>query len=256
MGKLVGRVALITGAGYGIGRASALLFAREGARLAVVDFAPDGGHRTVDIIREEGGDAAFVEADISVEADVRTMVKAIVDTFGRIDILFNNAGIMRFGSTAGTTEEEWDLILDTNLKGVFLCSKHTIPLMLAQGRGVIINTSSGAGLVGSPGMAAYCASKAGVILLTKTTALEYARHNIRVNCICPGVVQTEMSDALLADLSARQAFAQSVPLGRIGQPCEIAQLALYLACDDSSYVTGAAFSIDGGGTAGVALPRV
>ncbi|MFC2000755.1 SDR family NAD(P)-dependent oxidoreductase [Chloroflexota bacterium] len=251
MGKLDGKVALITGAGSGMGQATALLFAMEGARVAVADCAPRGGQETVSMLKGVGGEAVFIETDVSSSADVKRMVATTVDMYGRIDILFNNAGIWRLAPIAETTEEDWDLVLNTNLKGVFLCSKYAIPIMINQGQGVIINTSSSSALVGSPGMSAYCASKAGVILLTKTTALEHAGQNIRVNCICPGPMETAMSSEFLANPAAREAVTKSVPLRRIGRPSEIAQTALYLACDDSSYVTGAVFSVDGGATAGI-----
>ncbi|MFC2000754.1 SDR family NAD(P)-dependent oxidoreductase, partial [Chloroflexota bacterium] len=184
------------------------------------------------------------------------MVTSTMDTYGRIDILFNNAGIVRGGAlTVDTTEEDWDLLINTNLKSVFLCLKHTIPVMLSQGEGVIINTASGAGLIASPSQIAYGVSKAGVIYLTKTTALEYARQNIRINCICPGPVDTPIFSPFLAiDPSYREPLKEFTPLGRMGQPGEIAQTALYLACDDSSYVTGAAIPVDGGGTAGFIVP--
>jgi len=251
MGKLDGKVALITGAGSGMGQATALLFAREGARVSVADCAPRGGQETVNMIQEAGGEAVFIETNVSIAADAKMMVEKTVDRYGRIDILLNNAGIWRLAPIVELTEEDWDLVLNTNLKGVFLCSKYAIPIMLNQGQGIIINTASSSALVGSPGMSSYCASKAGVILLTKTTALEHAGHNIRVNCICPGPMETAMSSAFLADPAAREAITKSVPLKRIGQPGEIAQTALYLACDDSSYVTGAVFSVDGGATAGI-----
>ena len=243
MGKLAGRVALITGAGSGIGQATALLFAKEGAKVVVADCAPRGGQETVKMIKEAGGDALYTQADVSKATDVEKMVTVTMKSYGRIDILFNNAGVFsRFASTAETTEEDWELAINTNLKGVFLCTKYAIPVMLKQGKGVIINTSSGAGLVASPGLLAYGVSKAGVIHLTKTAALEYARQNIRVNCICPGAIDTPMHAPFLAEGFSREPLIVGVPLGRMGQPSEIAQAALYLACDDSSFVTGAVIS--------------
>jgi NAD(P)-dependent dehydrogenase (short-subunit alcohol dehydrogenase family) len=249
MGKLDGKVALITGAGSGIGRATALLFAKEGSRVAVADYVPAGGEETVSMIKETGGEAIFIEVDVSKASDVERMVKAAVDKYGRIDILHNNAGITPpTAPTADTTEENWDSVINANLKGVFLGSKYVIPVMIKQGGGVIINTASGGGLVGTPGLSAYGASKGGVIQLTKAMALEYAKQNIRVNSICPGAVRTPMSKAHQADIARRQAFTRPfrVPLGRMGQPEEIAKAALYLACDDSSYVTGAVLVVDGG----------
>jgi NAD(P)-dependent dehydrogenase (short-subunit alcohol dehydrogenase family) len=250
MGKLNGKVALITGAASGIGRASALLFAKEGAKVAIADWAPKGGRETAKMIKEAGGEAIFIEADVSQAADVERMVKTTVDTYGRIDILYNNAGIMgTSGPTAKATEENWDLVLGTNLKGVFLGSKYAIPVMLTQGGGVIINTASITGFAGSPDLAAYGASKGGVIQLTKAVALEYADQNIRVNCICPGIIRTPMSEA--EGLTVEGDF---IPQRRIGQAEDVARAALYLASDDSAYVTASSLVIDGGWTAKVAIP--
>jgi len=251
VGKLDGKVALITGAGSGMGRATALLFAREGARVVVADYVPAGGKETVGMIKEAGGEAIFVEVNVSKAADVERMVKETLDIYGRIDILYNNAGVSgRYAFTADTTEEEWDLILNINLKGVFLGSKYTIPVMLEQGGGVIITTASTAALSGSPSLPAYSASKAGVVQLTKTMAMEYGKGNIRVNCICPGAIHTPMLEASPIPLTAGRAF----PLGRIGEPEDIAQAALYLASDDSSFITGQILVVDGGFTAGIMPP--
>jgi len=251
--KLDGKVALVTGAGSGMGRATALLFAQEGAKVAIADYAPTVGRETVRMIKKAGYEAIFIETDVSKAANAERMVKTTVETYGRIDILHNNAGIpgRRMVPTAETTEKEWDLVFDVNLKGVFLGSKYAIPVMLDQGGGVIINTASVAGIQASPNISAYCASKAGVILLTKAMALEYGKLNIRVNCICPSFVQTPFSEPLIpVDPEARQAFMRTQPMGRIGQPGEIAQAALYLASDDSAFVTGITLVVDGGWTAG------
>ena len=253
MGKLDGKVALITGAGSGMGRTTALLFAKEGAKVAVADYAPIGGQETAGMIKESGGEAVFIEANVTKAADVERMVGMTVETYGRIDILHNNAGIpgRKMAPTAETTEKEWDLVINVNLKGVFLGSKYAIPVMLDKGGGVIINTASVAGILASPNISAYCASKAGVILLTKAMALEYGKRNIRVNCICPSFVQTPFSEPLIpVDPEARQAFMRTQPMGRVGQPEEIARAALYLASDDSTFVTGVALVVDGGWTAG------
>ena len=253
MGKLDGKVALITGAGSGMGRAAALLFAKEGAKLAAADYDPAGGQETVRMIKEAGSEAIFIEADVSKAADVERMVMMTVEAYSRIDILYNNAGIpgRKMVPTAETTERDWDMVLDINLKGVFLGSKYAIPVMLDQGGGVIINTASVAGILASPNFSAYCASKAGVILLTKAMALEYGKRNIRVNCICPSFVQTPFTEPLMpVDPEAQQAFLRAQTLGRIGRPEEIAQAALYLASDDSTLVTGTALLVDGGWTAG------
>ena len=250
MGKLDEKVALITGAGSGIGRATALLFAAEGARVAVADCVPAGGQETVRMIKEAGGEAIFIEVDVSKAADVERMVKTTVDTYGRIDILHNNAGIQgSFTPTTDLKEEDWDTIINTNLKGIFLGSKYAIPVMLNQGGGVIVNTTSAAGIVGIPYVAAYCASKGGVIQLTKAMALEYAGQNIRINCVCPGGVQTPMMEQWIpVEAEARQAFMQGLPGGRAIQPEEIARAVLYLASDDSSSAIGSVLVIDRGWT--------
>jgi NAD(P)-dependent dehydrogenase (short-subunit alcohol dehydrogenase family) len=252
MGKLEGKVALITGAGSGIGRATALLFAKEGAKVAVADFVPAGGQETVRRIKEAGGEAIFIRVDVSKAAEVERMVKTAVDTYGRIDILHNNAGIQGpFAPVAELTEEDWDRVINTNLKGVFLGTKYAIPVMLNQGGGIIINTTSAGGLVGIPAVAAYCASKGGVIQLTRSTALEYAKQNIRVNCICPGGTQTPMMEPWIpVDEAAREAFMQALPAGRMIQPEEIARAALFLACDDSSSAIGSVLVVDRGWTVG------
>ena len=249
MGKLDGKVALITGAASGIGRASALLFAKEGAKVAIADYAPEGGRETAEMIKEAGGDATFIEADVSKAADVERMVKETVDTYGRIDILFNNAAIMgTFGSTEKTTEEKWDLIMSTNLKGVFLGSKYAIPVMLNQGGGTIINTASTSGTDALPYLPVYSASKGGVIALTKSMAMELGGKNIRVNCICPGGIQTNL--AASSGVTGEHNPLPGQPLRRAGQPEDVAHAALYLASDDSSYVVGTALVIDGGWTSG------
>ncbi|MFC1999688.1 SDR family NAD(P)-dependent oxidoreductase [Chloroflexota bacterium] len=244
MGRLDGKVALITGAGSGIGRASALLFAEEGAKVAVVDYVPAGGHETVSMVRDVGGEAFFVDADVSKTGDVENMVKTAVDRYGRMDILFNNAGVGRIALVADISVEDWDLVMNTNLRAVFLASKLVIPIMLKQGGGVIISTSSVNGIGANPTLAPYCASKAGVILLTKTVAAEYGRHGIRANCICPGVIETAGTVDLLP-MFEMEYTAQ----GRAGRPEEIAQVALFLASDESSYVNGASLVVDGGWTA-------
>jgi len=257
MGKVDGKVALITGAGSGMGRATAILFAREGAKVAVVDYAPTGGKETCRMVKEAEGEAIFIETDVSKSADVKRMVETTVETYGRIDILYNNAGTGgRMVRIAEATEEEWDLVMGVNLKSVFLGSKYAIPVMLNQGGGVIINTSSVNGLIGygAPSLPVYAVSKAGVIQLTKIMAKEYGKQNIRVNCICPGAILTPMSEQLLSSDSGRQSVIELLSLGRIGEPEEIAKAALYLASDDSSFVTGITLVVDGGQTAAYQIP--
>ncbi|MCX5998729.1 MAG: glucose 1-dehydrogenase [Chloroflexi bacterium] len=255
MGKLDGKVAVITGAGSGIGRASALLFAQEGAKVVVADYVAAGGEETTRMVKQAGGQAVFVYTDVSRMADVQNMLKTASDTYGRIDVLYNNAGVMgKYVFTADMSEQAWDEIIGTNLKGVFLGSKCVIPIMLAQGGGVIVNTASTAGIIGLPGLPAYCASKAGVIQLTKTMALEYADRNIRINCICPGGIATPMSMPTSPD-APPPPFGQPQPMRRFGGPEEVARAALYLVSSDSSYVTGIALTVDGGWVAGIPKAR-
>ena len=241
---------MITGAGSGIGRATALLFAEEGAKVVVADYSVEGGEETVKRVKEKGGEATFVAVDVSQAADVQKMIKTAIDKYGRLDILHNNAGIIfPLGPTENVSEADWDRVLSVNLKGVFLGSKYAIPHMLKQGGGVIINTASIAGLVGTTNIPAYCASKGGIVSLTKAMAMEYARKNIRVNCICPGAIKTPMLDRFTGfQLEAKKLFCEGEPIGRCGEPEEIAQAALYLACELSSFVTGTALIVDGGRT--------
>ena len=251
MGKIDGKVAIITGAASGIGKATAILFAQEGAKVVVADVLDKLGEETVKTINESGGKAVFVHADVSKAEDVKNMVKKAVDTYGRLDIIFNNAGIE--GATADTAnypESVFDKVIAINLKGVWLGIKYAVPELLKNGGGSIINTSSVAGLVGFAGLSAYNATKGGIIQLTKTAALEYAKQNIRVNCIAPGVIETPMVErALKGQPEAKAAFIQIEPVGRFGKPEEIAKAALFLASDDSSFVTGTVLTVDGGLTA-------
>ena len=247
-GLVQGKIALVTGGGSGIGRATAIALAREGAKIMIADYVPEGGDRTVKMIKEKGGDASFVHADVSVTKQVEMMVNKTVETYGRIDIAFNNACIE--GKVADTTlcsEEVFDRTIAINLKGVWLCMKYEIPQMLKQGGGNIVNTASIAGLCGFVGMPAYNASKHGVVGLTRTAALEFALKNIRVNCVCPGVILTPMVERLMdGSPYGKTELEAGEPIGRMGKPEEIAEGVVWLSSDASSFVTGHPLVIDGG----------
>ncbi|WP_309493294.1 SDR family oxidoreductase [Candidatus Hecatella orcuttiae] len=247
--KLKGKVAIVTGASSGIGRAIALTFAQEGAKVVVSDINRKGGEETVQLISKAEGEATFVEADVSKSSDVKKLVDTCIEKYGRVDILVNNAGVGIAGSVLDTSEEAWDKCLDVNLKGVFLCSKQALPDMVKHGGGVIINIGSIAGLRGGAQYSAYCASKAGVIDLSQCMAIDYAKYNIRVNCICPGQVETPMLMESVPE-ELLQKLIKANPMRRFGKPEEIAKLAVYLASDDSTYMTGAILVIDGGITLG------
>jgi NAD(P)-dependent dehydrogenase (short-subunit alcohol dehydrogenase family) len=251
--RLAGKVAIITGAGAGIGRSTALLFAKEGAKVVVADYDSERGAETVSIIREDGGEATFIQVDVSKAADAERMARATVETYGKLDILVNNAGIYMQADAVEMTEEDWDRILDVNLKGVFLCSKYCIPEMIKGGGGSIVNIGSEAGIVGIKNQVAYNVSKSGIIALTKSTAIDFAAHNIRVNCVCPGTTETPLVKAALErapdPAATRRALEEVRPANRLGRPEEIAAGILYLASDESPYATGSILSIDGGYTA-------
>jgi NAD(P)-dependent dehydrogenase (short-subunit alcohol dehydrogenase family) len=247
-GRLQGKVALVTGAASGIGRAAALAFAREGAKVVVADIVPQGGNETVQMIKEAGGEATFVKADVSRAQDVEALIQKIVETYGRLDCAFNNAGIegpMSF--LVDSTEEDFERTMRINLKGVWLCLKYEIPQMVKQGGGAIVNAASVAGLVGSPGIGVYSASKGGVIQLTRTAALEYAQAGIRVNAVCPGAIVTPMLQRLQEHYLASQAQAQAA-LGAtpVGKPEDVAEAVVWLCSDAASFVTGHPMAVDGG----------
>ncbi len=252
--KLDQRVAVITGAGSGIGRAMALLFAREGARILAADLNESAARETASTIVNGGGVAESVGVEVAQPDAVRAMIEQALSLYGRIDILCNNAGI---GSTTDVVEcepDEWDRVMAVNVKSVYLGCKYAIPSMLQQGGGVIINTASVAGMVGIVKRASYCASKGAVIALTRQVAIEYVKQGIRVNCLCPGTVDSPWVERLLAQAddpgAARQALEARQPMGRLGTPEEVAAAALYLASDDAAFITGTGLILDGGWTAG------
>jgi NAD(P)-dependent dehydrogenase (short-subunit alcohol dehydrogenase family) len=251
--RLQDKVALITGGTSGIGEATALLFAREGAQVTIAGRNEKRGHAITAQVLQNGGKSIFIRTDVRKSEECRRAVDETLSSFGKLDILFNNAGVFYPHTILDCSEEEWDLQLDINLKGTFLMSKFALPGMIQQGSGVIINNSSGWGIVGGDKAVAYCASKGGVVLLTKAMAIDHGPQGIRVNCICPGDVDTPMlpEDARMRGLNWKDYLAGCAnrPLGRIGTVDEIAQAVLFLASDDSSFMTGAALVVDGGGTA-------
>jgi NAD(P)-dependent dehydrogenase (short-subunit alcohol dehydrogenase family) len=247
-GLLKEKVVLVTGGGSGIGRATSILLAKEGAKVMIADYVPEGAERTVKMIKEAGAEASCIAADVSVTRQVEMMVDKTVQTYGRLDCAFNNAGIEgKMVDTAEYPEDIFDRLIAINLKGVWLCMKYEIPQMLKCGGGAIVNTASGAGLVGVAQLSAYNASKHGVIGLTKTAALEFAQKNIRVNCVCPGLINTPMV-ARMVDSGAmnEQEFLAAEPVGRMGRPEEIGEGVVWLLSEAASFVTGHAMSIDGG----------
>ena len=257
--RLANKVALITGAGTGIGRATAVLFAQESAKVVVQDLSVDAAQDTVQLIKKTGGEAVFIGGDVTSSDAAAAMVKKAVDTYGRLDVLFNNAGVWRGGTILDISEEDWDHTIGVNVKGIYLVSKYAVQQMMRQGGGSIINAASVAALRGSPMSAAYNASKGAVLLLTKCMALDFGRYGIRVNCTCPGVIETQMADQLLTyrslgDDDRKQALLETYEarhaVGRFGYPEEVAKVILFLASDESSFVTGAAWPVDGGLSAG------
>jgi NAD(P)-dependent dehydrogenase (short-subunit alcohol dehydrogenase family) len=258
VGRLDGRVALITGAAGGIGRVAAELFAVEGARVVVADVAEGDGKAAVDAIRDAGGDAAFVRSDVSDAADAEAMVRFALDTYGGLHVLYNNAGILPSddAGTLDTPEATWERVMAVNLKGVWLGCRNAIPALLDSGGGSIVNVSSMVALLGSAtAQIAYTTSKGGILSLTRELAVEYARQGIRANALCPGPIDTPLMAELMADPQWAARRLVHIPMGRPGRADEIARAALFLACDDSSFMTGAALVIDGGASAAFVTPE-
>ncbi|MBI4697283.1 MAG: glucose 1-dehydrogenase [Gammaproteobacteria bacterium] len=249
-GRLQDKVIIITGGSTGIGRASALRCAEEGAKVVVADINDAEAQNTLAEVRQRGGQAIYVRTNVVVDGEVQALVARTVQEFGRLDGAFNNAGIEGgFTNIVKMTEEAFDRTIAVNLKGVWLCVKHQIEQLLAQGSGgSIVSTASVAGLIGSRGGTAYCASKHGVVGLTKSAALEYARKKIRVNCVCPGVIRTPMVDRLVANMggAGEQSLVDQEPMARLGEPVEIAEAVVWLLSDQASFVTGVAMPVDGG----------
>ncbi len=249
-GRLSGKVALITGGGTGIGRAMALAFAREGAKVALAARRKDKLQQVADEITSSGGAALPLECDVTLAADAERAVRETVERFGALHVLVNNAGALSNATVETISEEDWDRVMRVNIKGPFLMSRAALPAMRRAGGGSIINTGSILGIVAMKSRAAYCTSKGGVVMLTKAMAVDHAHENIRVNCICPSLVETEMVKALFPDSpegrAMRDARLSGIPLGRMGQPQDVAELAVYLASDESSWLTGVAIPLDGG----------
>lgn len=258
MTRLEGKVAVITGAGNGMGREAAVLFAREGARVVVADVQEAAALESVEAVRAVGGEAVSVVADVSRAADVEAMVRTAVETFGALHVLYNNAGIFPAddGSATETPESTWDRVMDVNLKGVWFGCRFGIPAMLESGGGAIVNVASFVALMGAAtAQIAYTSSKGGVLAMTREIAVEFARKGIRANALCPGPIDTPLLAELLSDPARRERRLVHIPMGRLGRPDELAKAALFLASDDSSFMTGAALVVDGGITAAYVTPE-
>jgi NAD(P)-dependent dehydrogenase (short-subunit alcohol dehydrogenase family) len=253
---LQGKVAIVTGGTSGIGRDTSVLFAKSGARIVVAGRREAEGRETVDMVRAAGGDALFVKTDVARAVEVQSLVQKTVAHFGRVDIAFNNAGIEgAWQPIVEQSEEDWDRTIDINLKGVWLCLKYELQQMIRQGGGgAIVNMSSIAGLIGAAGAATYCASKHGVLALTKAAAQEGARHKIRVNAICPAVIETPMGDRLFGAPEIKKVALTFYPMGRYGLPMEVAEAVLWMSSDRASFMTGQSLVLDGGFLAGPNMP--
>ncbi len=248
MGRLLNKVAIVTGAASGIGRASALAFAREGACVVAADIILEGAEETVKLIGEAGGQAVSIKTDVSQAEDVKTMVDRAIQSYGRLDCAFNNAGISGgYTSVSRCPEESWDRMIAINLKGVFLCMKYELPRMIKSGGGSIVNTSSIAGMVGDGGHPAYAASKHGVVGLTRTAAIQYAKAGIRINAVCPGVIRTPMTEQLFTDSPELESLMTSQqPISRVAEAEEVARVVVWLCTDEASFITGHPLPVDGG----------
>lgn len=258
MPRLDGKVALITGAGNGMGQVASVLFAREGARIVVADFSEAGGAETVAAVEAVGGEAAFVKVDVANADQVEAMIRFAMNQFGALNVLYNNAGIFPAddGGATETPEPTWDRVMEVNLKGVWLGCKYGIPAMLESGGGSIVNVASFVALMGAAtAQIAYTASKGGVLAMTREIAVEYGRRNIRANSLCPGPIATPMLEELMSDPARKARRIVHIPMGRLGQAEELAQAALFLASDDSSFMTGSQLVVDGGITAAYVTPE-
>jgi NAD(P)-dependent dehydrogenase (short-subunit alcohol dehydrogenase family) len=246
-GKLNGKVAIITGGSTGIGEATAQAFAQEGVKVVVASRRINEGEEAVYRIQEAGGEAIFVKTDVAKAADVEALVNKTVNTYGRLDYAFNNAGFGKDGLLTDIAEEDWDQVVDVNLKGTWLCLKYEIPVMLKQGAGAIVNVASQAGVVGVPNYSSYCAAKGGVIALTRAAALEYAKSGIRINVVSPGPIETDLLASMPPDILSQ--IAASLPIGRVGKSREVGEAVVWLCSEAASFMTGHNLIIDGGYTA-------